>query len=323
MSVQYVYPLKGNPSHRLLIDKLSLTIKPKQWEVYSDYKNTLYQFSQLPDLPIVYDPSAKTASYSGAYRIKLNNLTSEDWPLLQVATPKPNKSFLRLEFNPDHLGTKGIKEFKTILDQWLLPHGYPSVLKWSRITRIDLAVDFVNVSLDQIFPKTKWPTYMEMWSHKGELESIYLGKRSQTNNFYRIYEKSIGHPPKKKVLRVEREMRNLKIAFGELQSLPNPFSTLHLNHLDMPPPKEWDTTKWRLFVRVLKFSGLNSALLMLPPAERKVAKLHVAKFSIHQMDLGAIWSEWPSILQKTGLLEPGPQGSSIPFYNEAKIDDPT
>lgn len=321
MSVKFVHPLKGKPKHRLLIDKLSLTIKPKQWKVYADYKNTLYGYSQTDGFPIVYDPSGKTGSYSAAYRIKLGTLSHEDWPLLQIATPKRNTGFIRLEFNPDRIGTEGLNKFKAILDQWLLPHGYPSVLKWSRITRIDLAVDFSKVSLDQVFPFTKWPTYRETWTHKGELESIYLGKRSQTNNFYRIYEKPTVHGQTKKVLRIEREMRNLKIAFGELGSLPNPFSTLRLNHLDMPPPKGWDATKWRLFVRAVKISGLNSALFMLPAAERKEAKLHASKFPVHRMNLGDIWSEWPELLKKTGLLEPGPEGPLFPIFNEKKIDD--
>ena len=321
MSTKVVAPLKGKPKYRLLIDKISLTIKPHQWEPYANYKQTLYGLSQTPDVPIVYDPGAKANSYTAAYRIKIG-AHSEDWPLLQIRPPKPNTSFIRLEFNPDRLGATGIEEFKTLLDQGVLPHGYPSVLQWSRVTRIDLAVDFEGVSLDQVFPKTKWPTYVETWSHKGQLETIYLGKRKQTNNFYRIYERPAGPGTKKKVLRVERQMRNLNIAFGELAPLANPFSTVRLNHLAMPAPKGWEASKWNLFVRVLKVSGINSALLMLSTAERKVAKAHCEKFPVVEMNLEEIWGEWKALLDATGLLKPGPEGSKIPMYNEAQVIDP-
>jgi hypothetical protein len=324
MSVKFVEPVPTDVPHRLLIDKISLTIKPPQWRAYSQYKDQLNNLATMEDPPIKYDPSGKVGTYTTAYRIKIGSLSHKDWPLLQIAKPKPNTSFIRLEFNPDHLGVGGIKELKALLDQQLILHGYPAVLKCSRVTRIDLAIDLLGLSLDQIFPRTKWPTYAETWSQFGNLETIYLGKRKQTKNFYRIYEHEGSGATSDKQLRVEREIRDHVGKLSELAGLGNPFTTLKINHLDMPAPKGWnDEAKWQLFLRVLKTSGALGALFMLPKDERVLAKNQFKLFPVKQVDLGAIWSEWPSVLQKTGLLTPGPEGLMMPYIDDNETVDET
>lgn len=220
-------------------------------------------------------------------------------------------SFMRLEFNPDKLGPKGMAFLKKKLGElFLQQYSWKDIAEKGRVTRIDLAADLLYVRSDQlIYASASGGKSMVHYGVSGALETAYLEKKSKSAKVI-IYNKrqeqkdkglqagfgSINHT------RIERHASTL-LPLIKLQELKNPFESLSIvSPLKAIQPPELHH-HWLMFLDCCRLRGMNKALALLPTNElRGKYKDALAKSDEGIWQPSKIWENWPKRLEKSGLL---------------------
>lgn len=298
------------------IDKISLVIHydnaiatglmSKQYahDIYSAVINSL-------DDTELFKVSPKTSGYQITKRIPVEHMVDvKKWPLFQFAYDKGLMlpKTIRLEFVPVDLGGEGMDDLHIKL-MTFLPDGWEHVIKYARITRLDIAVDLPNTSMENLILLPATSLTASTWTSKGSLESVYFGKSkgSQTKVYSRSNKrKAKGQkwqkPPE---VRVERKLINLKeLKLTDLEGLKNPFLAVAIsNGLPGPPPKlnEKKHWQWELFKDSSKVRQIGPALALLPNAMRLQFRKHIIASSQTFWDPDGIWSNWPETIEASKL----------------------
>jgi len=231
--------------------------------------------------------------------------------LQKPISAQKNLSFMRLEFNPDKLGPKGMAFLKKELaQQFLHQYSWVDIANKGRVTRIDLAADLLYVRSDQlIYASASGGKSMAHYGVSGALETAYLGKKSKSAKAT-IYNKrqeqkdkglqaefgSINHT------RIERHASTLR-PLVKLQELKNPFESLSIvSPLKAIQPPELHH-HWLMFLDCCRLRGVSKALALLPTDElREKYKDALAKSDEEIWQPKKIWENWPKRLAKSGLL---------------------
>lgn len=325
-----INPLKSNLKPRVLgpiIDKISITFDIK---VTEDKEGIVDLFAASVAAGGAYSEASPSTKAKSHYAINalLTEPTSGQAILIQVGRKKkksnlktgtPQKptvtqkklSFMRLEFNPDRLGPKGIAFLKKELGQHFLhQYSWKDVAGNGRVTRIDLAADLLYVRSDQlIYASASGGKSMVHYGASGALETAYLEKKSKFAKVI-IYNKrqeqkdkglqagfgSINHT------RIERHASTL-LPLVKLQKLKNPFESLSIvSPLKAVQPPE-QQHHWLMFLDCCRLRGVSKALALLPTDElREKYKDALAKSDEGIWQPGKIWENWPKRLKKSGLL---------------------
>ncbi|TDI65643.1 MAG: hypothetical protein E2O90_07015, partial [Alphaproteobacteria bacterium] len=110
--------------------------------------------------------------------VKLVEPTTQQAILIQ-AKPKSEKtkSFMRFEWNPSKLGPDGMAFFrKRFTEIFEGTFTYADLLQQGKVTRVDVAVDLMNVSIDDVLIVTKTPEKSHVYyGIDGGTETMYLG----------------------------------------------------------------------------------------------------------------------------------------------------
>ena len=95
--------------------------------------------------------------------------------LIQCTAGKTDTAFLRFEFNPDHIGPEGVAVFKETLPEIMDGKvSYGDFAKTSRVTRIDVAVDLINVDIEDLLIGVKKPgKKVSYFGIGGKIETAY------------------------------------------------------------------------------------------------------------------------------------------------------
>lgn len=80
----------------------------------------------------------------------------------------------RLELNPSKLGAPGLADLDHVMP---FPNGWSYVIEHGRITRIDIAVDFPGLQMQQFLFMPHQGLTTKTWSQNGQLETLQLGKQ--------------------------------------------------------------------------------------------------------------------------------------------------
>lgn len=235
-------------------------------------------------------------------------------PFLIQAQPKSKKikNFMRFEWNPSKLGPDGMAFFRKRLTQIFQgSFTYADLLQDGKVTRVDAAIDLVNVSIDDVLIVTKTPEKSIVYhGTDGGTETIYLGaskhlKRGHTA----IYNKQqqlddVGRTEKfggVPLTRIEARPKT-STPIVNLPLLPNPLKEIILMIPgEVEPPEE--NHHWMFFLDSCRYLGIKGALAKLPDAivpkytEALELATHVS------WDTDKVWSYWGEALEKTGLLD--------------------
>lgn len=107
--------------------------------------------------------------------------------LIQCTAGQTNTPFLRIQFNPNIIGPKGVAKFREAVPK--ITKGkfdYNDFLKGSRVTRIDIAVDLINVDVEDLLISTNTSgKKMSYFGVGGKLETAY----QNTSNTTYVYDK--------------------------------------------------------------------------------------------------------------------------------------
>ena len=224
------------------------------------------------------------------------------------AEPKvPGRAYAKIEFNPSKIGPDGLADLHVPL-QLIFPDGSIGVLKEGQVTRVDIAVDLTNVRMDDFILLPPLLVSMRAFSRSGTLSTLYLGK--QSGNQTKIYNKkkeqiAKGSKFDETVVRLERTLRNLKLAPSDLGKLSNPFAEMSLvDNLPAAPPEEKERL-WSMFIDSVKVRGVVPALALLSPQRRSRYRKHLKAHPKSWWQPDLIWSDWAPLLEELTLTEPG------------------
>jgi hypothetical protein len=185
-----------------------------------------------------------------------------------------------LELNPSKLGEMGLAALHSVLAS-IMPDGWVYVIAYGRITRIDIAVDFPGLQMQQFLFMPHQGLTTKTWSQNGQLETLQLGKPAGNQTV--IYSKDKEQLAKVKtycgpsIVRVERRLRYPAVKLlKKLHQLPNPFASMVMTvPLPGPPPGEKKPYIWTMFLHSALVTGLAAALAVLPEELRTKYRKHL------------------------------------------------
>jgi hypothetical protein len=125
--------------------------------------------------------------------------------LVQCAPIKSSVSLLRFEFNPNGVGPTGLKAFRQSIPMLTAGHfDYTVLATQGRVTRADIAVDLVNIDIEDLLIATAKPGVTSgYFGVTGKAETKYLNVNRRGSNLYvydrrarleKLVAKGIGEP---------------------------------------------------------------------------------------------------------------------------------
>lgn len=247
------------------------------------------------------DPSFKpvkpSKGYSRAYRIALPSIAdAAKWPFYEYHCGNHGVTKVRLDLIPADLGKDGLAELDDEL--WkLFFGGWEYFYERGRVSRIDIAVDFSLLEMDQIFLLTRQAVTSRQYTSKGKLETIYLGKPK--GNYTIVYSRKAKRVANKKPwkgkegTRVERRLINPKINLKDIENLGCPFAQLQGISRQLDRPKfEKKAYVWEYFKDSLSVRGLTAALALMPTQKKTQYRKYLKAKASSVWDFDEIWSRW-------------------------------
>ena len=95
---------------------------------------------------------------------------SKTWPLYQMGCDGHCVTKVRIEFVPVDLGPQGLEELHAALFA-LMDQGWAFVVEHGRITRLDVAVGFPKVTMDQFHFLPQQGATVTQWKQDGGLRA--------------------------------------------------------------------------------------------------------------------------------------------------------
>lgn len=288
------------------IDRLTVTLTVPTKEVGKDMWNAY--FTSVNDEGII-KTGACSRGYNRGHKLCLDSvLDSKKWPHYEVAWEDKCITRARLDFVPADLGYDGMVDLHAVLTGFM-DSGWAYLVEHGRITRLDVALDFPHVSMDEFHFLPAQGATSSSWSHSGKLQTYQSGKSN--GNCTSIYDrgakrKAQGKGWQGKVgVRVERRLRNPAIKLHELPTMANPFASMCMvKKVAEPPSATKQTYIWSLFMDAAETIGLATALAKLPVKKRTAFRKHLANHLQPWWDAETSWSEWPTMLSDLKIANP-------------------
>ena len=258
----------------------------------------------------------KPSGYARAWRLALPSLKlkSKHWPHLSYAYKKLNEkelsaTRLRLEFVPVDLGPQGVSE----LDAYLsanVPDGWEFFMLHGKVTRIDVAVDLLDLTMDDFHYLHPQGITAKEWRLDGSLGTFQVGKEQGKRT--RVYDRGAkrkaynSDPTGKTGVRIERVlMKQKKLTMANLVELPNPLTDFTLvERCPGPPRGEKKSYIWDLFMSAANQVSLTQALALLPIEKRTLYRKHLKKHVQPWWNPKESWKHWPAMLESLGMVLP-------------------
>jgi hypothetical protein len=291
------------------IDKISVVWAPAATAVAKSSYGLLLADAQSDDDVLKVTSGSRVKGFNRAWRVALENVPDvKKWPLLHASLHDNQTEKLRLEFVPVDLGFSGLAELHAVLGGFI-EDGWNNFVKRGKVTRIDVAVDFPHLRMDQLLFLPKPQATTRQWARDGQLQTFVQG--SKFGSQLRIYSrkakrKAQGKSWKDKTgVRIERAVKPGKpVLVKDLPALPNPFDSLTLMTV-MPPMPEGEAKPyiWELFKCAVEQNGIPVALGLLPEDKRKLYRDHLDTFCAEWWDPEEIWKNWLLMLDDLSIAD--------------------
>lgn len=173
---------------------------------------------------------------------------------------------MRIEWNPKKSDPAKVSSLFSIFDTWQIEQ--------SRVTRIDIAVDYPLYVNPVFFWDNKKQKVSCMFSGKHGIETLYLGVKT-SDSFFRIYDK--GKELRDNNIEYEGELTRVECqeqkGYHFYDYIGDPFK--HLAYSDLSDFAESRDYRDIQFLSDVLFRGLKAALLILP---RRIKMKTVSRF---------------------------------------------
>ncbi len=241
--------------------------------------------------------TTKTARYAARFRLLLPFDGADRHPIcFEVGPHDPKLPSYRLDFNPSKLSAAGIDDLKVLLDTTI--NDTPiEFFRQGRITRVDVAIDLPDKTLDDVIVRSKRKQKHAVYSDRtGRPQTVYLGTPRSSRTV--AYNKQMGTSGVN-ALRIECRLK--PNCYGcELATMKNPFmhvdllpaSALHDIGLPVSPEIVADSIRGR---------GLARVASKFDPDMRKAIIHALSEASSLLPTPSEIWTGWPQALINAGL----------------------
>lgn len=292
-----------------VIDKLSVTFP------IDNARDRKTIDESLKDLHKDEDLDFSTISKKGKlYHINSEWLDKEtgQTALIQCQPKKSSyKNYVRFELNPHKLGSAGMKRFKSALE-FAVSYGeypYSRVLAEGHITRMDIAVDMVNVAPHELIVagKDTGKSVKFIGKTTNEMETVYLDKPKTKSSYKMVYNKlqeqiDKGNAPSfNEVLHSRAEYTHAGAPFSNLLNIQNPFKKMKIINPVFKPAGVEDWT-WQLFLNSCRLKGVEASLSLLPAHLQGIHKKAIGKAEKATWKPDKLWEQWGDYLIKSGVL---------------------
>lgn len=266
------YGYENNKGYRVnilypVIDKLSVTI-PVDEEDRKAIDETLMDIHKNEeDFSSV---SAKGKRYK--FNTEWTDKNTGHKVLIQ-SKPIHAKNYTRFELNPTKLGPAGMSRFKTMFEHSITYGDYPysRILEEGYITRMDIAVDMVNVAPHELIISGKGTgkSIKYLGKASNNLETVYLDKPKNKSSYKMVYNKlqdqiDKGNKPSyNEVLHTRAEYTHAGAPFSNIPNIQNPFKKMKVIHPIFKPTDAEDWI-WELFLNSCRLKGVEASLSLLP-----------------------------------------------------------
>lgn len=296
------------------IDHLTVLLPVNDAQEQTGIKSVLVNMKKDHELYEVTEPKTIPKVPSYTVSVGITHPATGSTIILQ-AGPNGNKikHFLRLQMNPSALGAKGIKFLRGILaDLMNDDDAYGDWLKQGRVTRVDVACDFINAQIgDLLFRSTSGGKTHGYYADAGDLQTVYLGlKGSDKNSKFYAYDKASKQQDKEQPFtydgvqhtRVEFRVTSQQL-LKNLKFITCPFGQLEVYDCVAVKPPGADH-HWRHFIDSCRHRGIENALALIPEPARTEYSAALKKSLHNAWPSEKLWSYWEQVIDKTGLLEP-------------------
>jgi len=289
-----------------VVDKLSVTVPIKD-------KSAQRAIAQaLMDIP---KKNAEFSSLSMAhkrYKKSISWLDEKSGQSVVVQADPYNKSsnYLRFELNPHKLGPKGMSRFKDMIN-FDLNYGnlpYKKIIDTGRITRADIAVDFINVPMNELIVVGKNSgKSIKYAGSNSETETVYLDKPKATKSLKIIYNKlqeqkdTDAEFTYNGVSHTRVEYNHQGGPLKKIESIHNPFKKMKIIH-PIKKPDDIEGWLWKLFLNSCRETGLENSLGLLPKQIADQFKNVLDHAAEDTWKPEKLWENWPQYIQKSGIL---------------------
>ena len=211
----------------------------------------------------------------------------------------PSRPYVHLQLNPSELDKTLATSLRGDLD-WLLGNCYKQFFLNSSVTRLDIAVDYLNLNVDDcLFNNTRQRRSAAYFNQSGQTESVYLGHRKSLVQM-RIYDKSAKNRSKHNVADTEQVTRieatvNPKCTFADIHKIKNPYEGLKIYKLSGLIA---DNRIPLSFCDSIQLRGLTATLNLLAPDERKAVKSLLEQHVFVDFPADQIFQLWKASLKK-------------------------
>ncbi|WP_420722505.1 hypothetical protein [Hwanghaeella sp. LZ110] len=316
--VKYLYVYEFGEGHmgyvsRPFIDKIAITLAITD----SCQQETIRDC--LMDTANEHIEGIENASTHSGYKLEINftPANSKDSVLIQV-DPKKGKHgnhFIRLEMNPNKLGSTGLESFKAAIQ-----HITAGALEWpmfvssGNASRLEVAVDMYNVPTDELI----WDSVVTGKSHiylskTGSVETVYAGLPKPTKASEQYYYNKWVESQEKGTkpnfggvhTRVEMIKKGSTQKLNKICKIDNLMSRLLIVH-PSGPPDSIDPLTWELFLDSCRLRGIPNALERLPASVAGHCKDTLNARAKLTWRPDKIWMHWPNAVKQSGLLKNGP-----------------
>jgi hypothetical protein len=295
------------------LDRLSVTFPVDDEDARKAIRHHLAQLAASDAQPVTVWKKASdwgSQKYDRSYRLEVTPKASV---LVQCASAKSSVSLLRFEFNPDQISPGGVHAFRQAVPLLTAGHyDYQALACCGRVSRIDIAVDLVNIDIEDMLIATAKPSATSgYFGVTGKAETKYLNQKKGGSKLYvydrrarleKLHAEGKGEPSEfgeAKYTRVEiRTEANIPIV--DIPNMSNRLLKLNIFDIDAAAPPE-QLHHWRLFQDSCRYRGLAGALALLP-GEAKGAYKNAIMMSEPLWRPNELWSHWPAVVNDSGLL---------------------
>lgn len=268
---------------------------------------------------------------SGVYR-SVPWLFGEDAAAINFSIGKSNDAdaahWLRIEFNPRKLGAKGIFDLvDAIHDATGQRFLVGKFLSSCRITRLDIAVDVIGLSVPELIVTAKGEAKrVHYYGSDGCLESLYLHKKTSTaktsepkpssrklgTQIARVYDRrrelissnkqpDYGLVPITRIEVMKKHFGNKPFELLSLFNLKNPLKDIFVGlATSAAPENQW---AWLEYVELRRGGGHDWACRLMSLSETD-EQAYADAYRKHPRDVllsDTIWERWKQGVQSTGL----------------------
>ena len=219
--------------YSICIDKLNVCFDPL-FVVQSFIKQKIEEIDHQNPFPFTKVSFTKKAGYefTGIIHVPSTYLGQTEVVVFQAIPTKSKygRLFTRLDFNPSKVSDRGWMMIEALMRHFKLELG--QVLNQGRTTRVDVALDFDDLTLEQVFVRSnKTRKHTLVAGGKGVLQTQYCGD-SRKPACVVAYTKKFGRGDQiVQRLRLERRIK-FRMIGSDLLNLENPFSKIEMVRID-------------------------------------------------------------------------------------------